>query len=286
MGVVNVTRKWSQKDVQHARDKKSVTLGYTLLLSSPSDNIWDYMDVEALPSYGDPLDGDTWKRCVSKGAKAVSPLLYDISVTFESIGGSGSANGDEDNPLKRRPQVRWGHATEQVEIDTDPETEEPITNSAGESYDPPLTTEVSDLVLTYVRNESWFEPGVAQSYKDHINSDPFLGFEAETVKCVEYGGEFTVEGDFEFYVVTRVFHIRLDGWRKRVLDRGFHEKIGETDNNIPILRKFVDDEGNPLTEPQLLNGQGRRLNSLGDPIWRRHYVNKKRAFAPMGIVLP
>jgi len=163
------------------------------------------------------------------------------------------------SPLADPWIVEWDFVTSNEPIDTDIDGK-PITNSAGESFDPAITKDFHDLLLRIQRNEAAFNPIVADNYEDAISSDYFWGFEPGKVKCVQFTGKTAVRGQFWYWQVRYAFQIRKEGWQRRLLDQGFRQYNETTEKYEHI--QIEDETGNKInvTEPWPLDGHGHALS--------------------------
>lgn len=142
----------------------------------------------------------------------------------------------------------------------------PITNSAGDPFDPPITIDDSRSTMTVTRNEliSAFNLSLAETFRDTINAGVWNGFAAHTVKC---GIISTSEPQYDsnnfvyYYTVTYPFMIDRNGWRKVILDAGCNE-LDSYGNPRPIMNK-----GQQVSDPVPLDGAGHRLMEGYTPVF-------------------
>jgi hypothetical protein len=111
-------------------------------------------------------------------------------------GGSGGGTGEErpgqyENPILELAEVEM-HGVEHEEItnyilDTDTGNIRPVTNSAGEVYDPPPKDTVTGSVLTIERNEplSAPHPAMGNTYRNTVNADAFWGLPPGCWRCID-----------------------------------------------------------------------------------------------------
>lgn len=189
------------------------------------------------------------------------PFIWQVTCTYEYV----------ENPLLQPYTAEWLFASSNEPIDRD-RLGKPITNSADEPFDPPITEEAFDLVLRIQRNEATYNPLLAAHYKRAVNQDTFLWFPPQTVKCSLFEGVRQRVANLFFARVTYEFGIRVDtyveggqqaylGWRRRLLDQGLRTK---TDGQYALIR---DADDNPVTSPVPLNGSGAPLADGADPVF-------------------
>ena len=142
-----------------------------------------------------------------------------------------------------------------------------IRNSAGDPFDSPITRDDTRSVITVERNElvSAFDLTLAESYRDKVNNATWNGFDAKTVKCssITTGPPQQDANGAIFYVVTYVFEIDRDTWKKSLLDQG----LCQLDSSSPARQTPITDaNGQPVTEAVPLDGSGHRLASNATPV--------------------
>jgi hypothetical protein len=141
----------------------------------------------------------------------------------------------------------------------------PVANSAGQPFDPPITRQMSKGILRITRNEADYDPKLADLYSDCINSDTFMGRDPYTVKVSGIPGVIKTNPQGGYYAaVTYTFEFDKKKWKKFPLDIGLQELDGSTP---PKLRKLLDDQGQPISDPAKLDGSGHQLPSNGTPVF-------------------
>ncbi len=142
----------------------------------------------------------------------------------------------------------------------------PITNSAGDPFDPPITIDDSRSTMTVTRNElvSAFDLTLAELYRDKINNAEWNGFDAFTVKLgiiTTSEPQYDSNAQVYYYTVTYPFTIDRKGWQKDILDSGCNE-LDAYDIPKPIMN-----QGQQVSDPVPLDGSGHRLDVGGDPVY-------------------
>lgn len=247
----------------------------------------------SIPSYGAQHNVATTLYVRDKSsAETNSPLIFTVSVNYRNIDRFREKRAVDDavNPLNRDVDISYSFADEEVQIDHDIDGYA-ITNSAGETPDPPITKTVSDLVIRIVKNQSSYSATTAMNYKNKINSGSFMGFAAGLVKCIDYSAVKMYDDSYgSYWQVTKEFQVRLatvnginKGWKRRLLDQGFRETDGTDDAGKPKYKAITaaDDEGKliPVSEPVLLNGSGAKLADGGTPVWLEYDVYESTSFS-------
>lgn len=165
-----------------------------------------------------------------------------------------------------------------------------LCNSADEPFDPPIQEEFYDISIVIKRYEEFF-PFSRYAFHNRINKDTFLikdragtsySFAPKTVVCKSIQAEEVQSGIYSDgkptwrYYVTYEFMYRPDGWSRRILDQGFREKV------TGGYKTIKDSEGNGLTQPVKLDGNGTALASTADAVFIEFQTKQSVNFASLG----
>lgn len=221
---------------------------------------------DGIPRKGDPHPDNAAATCrsVSVDQEHNEDFNWVFIVTCNystKLPPSGASNPDEiENPLLRPAIYEWSEEFDERPMDkafdpTDHETVVPVVNSAFEPFDPPPTKETSIRVLTITRNEPTFDPRPLDStYKGKTNDAAFLGYSAGEVLFASVQATRNLENGVFFWSVMYVFKMRVGGWIDEVLDQGYYQLV--TEETTVKKKPILDDEGEPIVAPALLNGSG------------------------------
>ena len=247
MAVLSVKEDWRELGADFGKEEASTTRKFTVLFDT-GDNPVDRPGIAALAS-GIPHIWEThpnspWLFVSSIRTKAIGPLFYGVIVSYSTLPLlRRESNYDPTaGPLDQPWEVEWGSCVSNEQIDRDINGN-PLTNSAKELFDPPLSRDKRDLILKIQRNEASYNPLLASSYFDAINSDIFLEvFGPEQVKCNDWVGKRARSASLFYWVVNYEFQMRADTWKQRVLDAGYREwnLTASPAKYIPIT--ITDDE--------------------------------------------
>lgn len=228
-----------------------------------------------LYSYGNDLDTGARAKEISIVRGDDDPYHWEVEIDFDS-----DVEQFPEDPLSRPTVVSYSFAQFQQPVWKDVNGQS-IVNSAGFYFDPPVEVDQSRLIVTMTRNEPVFDPAVAVNYQDGVNSDPWYGFSAGTVKVQSITGTLEQENGEWFWRVVYEFHVRWDGWTLSVLDQGLYQKGGSGQNPKPC----TDNSGNQLVEPALLDGAGNQLAnpSPATAVYRNFTVYRSVAFASLAL---
>lgn len=210
-----------------------------------------------------------------------SPTAWKVTVQY------GAFNTSEfgSNPTNWKVRVRFGgERTERVVVFD--KAGNPILNSTGDRYGEPITVDDHITTMTIQRNElvSAFDLGLASLYSDTINDATWNGFAARKLKLgiIETSDEqYDTANDVWYYTVTYPIAISRDEWRKDILDQGYNELDAYGGPPKPIMNN-----GQPVSEPVLLDGAGHRLAGYASsPVTFQTYVFDEADWSGLGIDL-
>lgn len=265
MPVINIKEDWEKRTVEETLDERTAARIFTVEFDEGDNPVIRPLlallattPTLSVPQKGNHYPGDDFLRVVKRTVKTYQgPLVYEVTCSY--LHRWGERDESAEDPLIKKPEISWLSAVTNEPIDRDIEGYA-IMNSAGEAFDPPITREVYDLVLRYVRNERNFNPRNASEYEGAINSDSFLGLAEGMVMCTVFDGQKIYdETRGDYYQVTYEFQIRYDGWKRKIFDKGFGEYLGKNEDGSPDWKEFLDENGHKLSEPAYLDGNGRRL---------------------------
>lgn len=225
---------------------------YLVEMSVSTDTAYAVLTATGVPARGDRHGQDTRARAIKKDAKRLSEndRLWLVTVHY-----STRYKEYVENPLLRPAEYSWNGQIIQVAANKDRDGN-PVVNSAGDQFDPLPEKDDARGILIVTRNESQFNPSVAEAYYNSINQSTFMGFAKWKMKVANISATGPhVENDVTYYKVSYEFHYKRDTWVCKLLDRGFQYLDGSS------KRRFKDADGQDVGVPQLLDGQGEPLVS-------------------------
>jgi len=302
MTVIDVIQDW---DFELVRSKENLTTRavFTVALDGTDSADSEPFIVNAygsIPSIGQAHPGNEWVFVIDKRVRRTAPHFFEVIANYSSL----ELSGNENNPisplvqgsLKNYFPVNSSEHIDRQVINTEGKTIA-ITNSSGESFDPPATKDVADLGMRIIKAQAVFDKTDALEFYNTINSAEFEGFAKGLVKCVGISAEKVNNGGVEYWSVTYEFHVRKDGWKLRRLDEGYSVKkaaSGSTHNvlnseaGVPgTYRIFAlkgTEEGGvpeiePISEPARLDGQGNLLASTAEDVFLEFNVYDEKSFS-------
>lgn len=214
---------------------------------------------------------------------------YDITVNYsvpENIANAESGSGDGG---LGRIEKAWSFNRYTLLLSVD-EDNKPIANSAGDIYPEGLEVERFMPVLSITRNETNFEPLTAYQYIGSINLDEFYGAPKNHARCVDASGvlKYLPNGS-TYWTVSYAFEFGFfphgKGWNAVILDTGFNEKIEiiKSGGGKETIKRKITLGGEPVSDPQKLNGKGGLLTEGQDPIFAEYRVHRYASFGALAL---
>jgi hypothetical protein len=210
---------------------------------------------------GNLLEFDTNAYCTSISAaqEEGDPLGWIVTVEYGPYSTLFAGGGPQQNPLLQAIDVSWSLRDVEQVVDTDLNLN-PITNSAGDPYDPPVVEAETHMVTTVVRNEAIANLPLIVQYVGAVNSDLFGIYNPLQVKCLSIQPKSVCHQDVGwYYQLTYEFeslnpynpNTQQFGWRKVLLNQGVRALSVVTGKPYHVTIKGV-----PVTEPVLLDTKG------------------------------
>jgi hypothetical protein len=286
--ILSVNEIWDGR--QGSVDTKNVrnyTRTFRVITDSMVDGPFQVTDIPPpFPSifsfYSDPAGGiDLGAFCTKITPRQTDePFVWIVTCEFSSkVDNPEQAQaGDTDkDPLTRPSVVKWSMAKFQRVLDRDV-NDDPIVNSAGERFDPPIEIDDSRPVLSITRNEPTIDPANIVAYQDAVNTDTFFGCDPGTAKIDSIEAESAFENGTFYWKVSYTIHFRREGWDVQPLDQGYHHLIA----GVPTVNRDPQ-SGNPYPAPRLLDGSGNLLGTGADPVFLDFEAYKEMPFAPLAL---
>lgn len=273
-GVRTYHRTWKVRSLYQNEDSKSITA------------------TDLLPRRGDLYftahSADLGARLHELAAVRVPNSLFwwDVTATYFTAPGiafvdQGRSSSDGGGAPTDREIKPWERPA-QIAIDSDQATKPavmemydpddnplplPVTNSAGDLFDPPVEADDPKIVLNITKNFISYDTSLIFKYKNAINKDAFFGQPAYTWKVKRFGIQNAFEG-VHYYVTVHLslYHrpFTTEGDPSALGDPGGWRQIAYVDRGYQQIKdgkkvRCVDRYGQPAASPQLLNGSGAQL---------------------------
>lgn len=207
-------------------DHQGVVLSQSMSTGpDPVPALWDNYHISTGTA---PDDADVYlqrkeiRRMVDDGTERRSWIVTCIWTPPEP--GNNSGEPPTENPLLRpvRYSLEWASKTKIAEKDKDGN---PMVNSAGDKFDPPVEVDDARPVLVATKNMDGDNLGaiiaLAIEYKNAVNTGSFFGAGTRQAKVESItSGDLMEENGFRYYAV--VFRIQFDSdtWDFSIVDKG------------------------------------------------------------------
>jgi len=200
--------------------------------------------------------------------------------------GPVDANGDRD-PFQARPTLRARSEVRETAATVDRDGVD-VLNAAGDPFDPPLAGEARTTVFEVSRKERRFDRDRIDDFEGKVNGSTWMGFPAESVKCVSVVGScewsddigaylWSVDYQFGYRKPAVVAETSVSGWAEVVLDAGLRQlKDGK-------LVKILGPDGSPVSKPVPLKDDGAVASPADGVIWKVLYLAETADFSALDL---
>ncbi|MEM6260162.1 MAG: hypothetical protein AAGI37_17945 [Planctomycetota bacterium] len=295
---VTVTRMWSPDS--SGRDKDTRTASASWQVTGVSSSIAARTAVDAVTgATPDPIntvftdrDGsipDLFLLCEGLGEKTQGFELFIVTATYSVPPGGGSHNPEPDNPLDRPVEYSWeiGLNQENVEVDINGDA---IQNAAGDPPEQPCSRDVHSVFLNVTRNEGSFDASTAIAATNRLNTGNFFGASEGQAKCVGIWSNKVTTADSVFWPVRYRFEFRADGFKKKLINRGFNflnngvlTRIVDGDEAGTLIEDAVRPTRPSVSRPRLLDANGGLLGANDQPVVLEFDVYESTDFSQFGL---
>jgi len=216
--------------------------------------------------------------------KTLTPArTKDSQTLWEVVGNYSSETTDDDSedPLQDPTDVSWGHSSYGVVADKD-QDDASISNTAEDSFDPPLEKEVFRLQVTISKNLASFNAADALAYVGSVNKAQVqiqgLLVAARSARFVEWSATKQWRNGTSFWRQVQRIEMERDQYDFVVLQQGYNEIVDSVKSPIMVGGKVA-------SSPQLLNNNGAALAFGGTPKFGTFRVYEETAWGSLGLNL-
>lgn len=237
-------------------------------------NIFTHVDIPNIYS-AHPQDSLMFARAITPNQDEDAPEFWDVDVPYSNA--LDPNQEDDPNPLNRPAEFDWASQTYR-RIAVKDQAGIMILNGAGDPPVPPFEEEAVQWIIN-VRKNVASVPSYILTYEDVINSDSVsfqgLTFDPLLLKIGQIRiSPLQYEGGVAHYVFVYTMVYREEGWSRLWPWRGYRELIdttdalssdppGEIDANTTAANidqvQISDEQGDPISEPALINIFGQNL---------------------------
>lgn len=295
MAVVSVERTFTGRGgSQNLMRRRTYRDTFEVIVNSTGDDEQVVANAIGIPRLGGSHHRDILAIVVDVAPEQSeeTPYIWHVHVTYDSqpdfpnaVGPDGELAPGEipSNPLLMPATWRFTFtkttepATKWYAIDKDGVLSNKLTailNSSGLPFDPPLNIEKARPVIRVTKNVPFVTADMLMQFEDAINDRQWGRVPKWCAKIdgVESGNK--RENGVAFVELTLDIALKRDTWMPKILDAGFYEKTQRTEDGTPpkqVIKhtKIRDPFGHEATEPQPLDGNGKKLKFGEDPVFLR-----------------
>ena len=273
MAVVDIREGWRGVRAGGDAESRSASRHWSIVTDSAADGPVFSWPLTAggvtIPAKGTPHPDDSGLSSSQPQVTKVSPTFFNVRVDYGNV-------PTYEDPLTKPAEHSWSSVVSVEPTDVDA-LGDPILNAAGEPFDPPPTEGVRDPILTIVRNEAGFDPDTMLTYCDTVCLEPFWGASVGRTRMADIHAD-KVLADPSYWRVRYEVQFRMRtaedcpdvwAWYRRMLNQGFRHL-----DDGGAVHAAVDADGQPVSQPVLLDGDGKLLNGTGRldpdgeaPVW-------------------
>lgn len=277
---ITVTPTWNRSSDLNEKGERTYTLTYYVETDDPEIGAGVVREavgwVRGEP-YQTSTEFDNGAFCVGINAscKDDDGLGWTVTVNFGPP--PQGQDSPTENPLNQPSQVAWSFAQFERPVDKTVDGEA-IVNTAGDPFANEILRDDSRPVLAFTRNEASFNASLAYSYRDTVNSDPFMGAAPGQVKVSNISGARQFDPNFGFYwTVSYEFMFSADGFEKKIVSAGLREKNDQgKPANILV-------QGQPINDPALLDKKGKQLKPGAPPHIQEFKIYNETSFSAFNL---
>lgn len=248
----------------------------------------------AIPAEGSVLPGTTWRAHVEARKNDANPQIFHVTVEYRAPSTTGTTEilkPDEGGKWNVRLSGRTVLFQEPMDRDfsSPPKL---IANSAGAPFKGVLRDFYDEEITVEYETDSpdW---SILRNCLGKANSDEITfnikntqrTFPPNTLRFIDYSWSWVwkyasspTEPDFE---IRMSFAYRPETWTYRVLDEGFYQLGPDQEPGEVGNQRILDADGNPVIEPQPLDGAGLLKPAEMEPVILEFTRVPLTEFAPL-----
>lgn len=235
-----------------------------------------YLSVNALES-----DKYSYVNSIDAQQEDGDALGWIVTVSYGPFDAITAGGGPDNNPLLQPIDVDWDYRSQEIVAEYDDDGK-PITNTAGDPFDPPIVIDDPRPLLRVVRNEATYNTSLVYQYRNAVNSDPFAGWPPQMARVIKIAGKSTFHYQVGWYwIVTYEFEFNPPtGYRPLILNMGMRKKsqaAATLDQVVPITLN-----GHPISRPMLLTKAGYLAKPTDKPYFVQPKILPELPFAGFG----
>ena len=224
-------------------------------------------------------------RCVNVQITQVSPLLYQVTCTYETHPIDQGGTGGAQEPWNQRAVIEYFTVRQDVPADEDFDGV-PYGPSTGETVDGLMRTFV-DLGIRITKPFLSFSPPIFYTFNNTTNSKPWQGWPKGVLRVMDIAAPEAYFQNMVYHPVTVEIHARKPyrtsnekAWYRRVLQQGFYYRPTAS---AAATRALDPSTKEAMVRPVFLNLDGTRVPDGGLPVWFEHKEFEERDYDEMGL---
>ena len=251
---------------KHQEKQRFFIEDYSVLTDDLNEHTDDVQEAPAIPAQFTPHSTREGYFLARKAESARKGNLHTVSCEYVRV----TIDPNLPNLPWLLPVVKSGGASSTTEPFDQTMTDEPVVNSAEQSFETPLADDLFELDTSYTQNYLSFPDAAIATMGGAVNADPFDGRAAGLCRIVGIGLADEKFNGQPYRTVTWTIRTRrarpvgpdgtggsLRAWWHRVANRGYHYiGFGPPGPDGPPLYPFLDAQGNPV-EGNLGNDGGK-----------------------------
>ena len=254
---------------------REYTVTYRVITSTRADGPYVVLSSGNLPqrgqyySYGNDLD--IFATCKQIGPARLergedSGKVWLVDAVFSTKGSSRDPADNPGDPISWAWKVRGSFGSGQRYYVKDANGRA-IVNSAGDPYEDVPPVDEPRMTLSLEKNTATIDIDQWAETRGKVNSAAIWGLAARRVKLLQWSWDVQWTGQGAAYVANK-FEVEIndEGYYYQPRDEGFHELLGVKADGSRNTR-HIKAEGELVSKPQLLNGQGLVLPAGQAPVY-------------------
>jgi hypothetical protein len=293
MAIVNIKKGWTGVEASGSGRGKSLVLTttevYTVLESDLTHGpLFDFPLTDGtvtIPARGTDHPVKSAYKSLQPSVSLKAPGYFEVKVQYQTVNPSDPDDSDED-PLAAPAVIGWGDSVRQVEYDVDLDGT-PVANVLGQLFEPRLTREVCDPVLTIERNEAAFDPDVKLVYQDTVCSEVFWGAAVGRARLARITAQ-SVEAETPYDKVRYEVVFRMKTPTGVAAAKAWWRSVANTGTRYKPNAAFpaLGTEPTPNGEVWLLKANGEHETNPASVVWLYFREFADASWASLGINNP
>ena len=202
----------------------------------------------------------------------VGPTYYEGTLSYRSEARPANQLNENQNPWDQPASFSFRSITSEVPVDEDANGMAIVNPGTMEPVDG-ITRPITDFGFTITKHIIGLNPSGINEFANRVNSTPFLLFPAGVCRTGDITADPQIHNNTPYHTVVVPVFVRevyggrnaAEAWHHRRRLQGFYEVV-TIDGEARVVRA-LDDEGQPVSTPVLLDMNGNRLAAGMPPVF-------------------